>query len=578
MRELIVDSFAGGGGASTGIERALGISPDIAINHDAVALAMHAANHPDTLHLPHNIWKVDPLNVCAGKPVGMLWASPDCKHFSKAKGGKPVEKSIRDLAWVVVRWARQVRPRVIFLENVEEFATWGPLGDDARPCPLRKGEEFKRWVGELKRLGYKVEWRELRACDYGAPTIRKRLFLIARRDGLPIVWPAATHGDPKSEAVKFGALLPWRSAAEIINWSLPCPSIFLSPADVARLWQDHRLRVIRPLKPNTMQRIAKGVFRYVLDASEPFIVPVTHAGDARVNGIGEPLRTQTTAKRGEHAIVTPFVTKFNGGATGHDARSPLHTITSHYSASHPAGASPLGLVVPHLMTMRNAEKPHTAADEPMHTITAGGAHPALVTAFLAKHYGDTGQRPGSPMTEPVSTITAQDHNAVVSAGLLNLKGSDRRGSSIVSPVAAITAQGKHLAEVRAFLIKYHRDGGQHASPAEPMPTIDTRDRIGIVTVQGIEYQIVDIGMRMLTARERFNAQGFPADYKIDLDVPRVNKRTGKTELKPITGDQQGRMVGNSVSPIMAEVLVAANFAPRDLVEPDAGEFQLEAAE
>lgn len=213
MREIIVDSFAGGGGASTGIELALGVSPDIAINHDAIALAMHAANHPETLHLPHNIWKVDPLAVCGKRPVGLLWASPDCKHFSKAKGGKPVEKSIRDLAWVVVRWARQVAPRIIILENVEEFQTWGPLGEDGRPCPVRKGATFKTWVGELKRLGYKVEWRELRACDYGAPTIRKRLFLVARRDGERIAWPEPTHGNPKSEAVKSGKLQPWRSSA-----------------------------------------------------------------------------------------------------------------------------------------------------------------------------------------------------------------------------------------------------------------------------------------------------------------------------------------------------------------------------
>jgi len=616
MHEIIVDSFAGGGGASAGIELAVGRAPDIAINHDAIALAMHLANHPTTRHLSNDIWKVDPREACAGRPVGLLWASPDCKHFSKAKGGKTVEKKIRDLAWVVVRWARLVQPRVIMLENVEEFATWGPLGANGRPCPDRKGFTFRRWVGKLKSLGYQVEHRELRACDYGAPTIRKRLFLIARRDGLPIVWPAPTHGDPKSEAVKSGRLLPWRAAAEIIDWSLPCPSIFLTPAEVAQLWQDHRIRVIRPLKPNTMARIAKGIDRYVINAAEPFIVPITHARDDRVNGIKEPLRTQTTAHRGEHALVTPFVTKFNGKSTGHDAREPLHTITSAHSDDHPGGASPLGLVTPFmvprygeragqeprtrsieepmpvvvpagneasliapvLVQNNHGEKPAAGADEPARTITTQGNRISLCAAFLAKHYGDAGQRPGSPMPEPVSTITAQDHNAVVSAGLMTLKGSDRRASAIEAPVPTITAQGKHIAEVRAFLIKYHRDGGQLATPAAPLPTIDTTDRIGIVTVQGIEYQIVDIGMRMLTARERFNAQGFPPGYIIELDVPRVEKRTGKTNMKRITGDQQGRMVGNSVSPVMAEALVTANFAPRDVAPRGADEFRREAAE
>jgi DNA (cytosine-5)-methyltransferase 1 len=275
MAEIIVDSFAGGGGASTGIEIALGRSPDIAINHDAVALAMHEVNHPATKHLTSDIWSVDPLTATGGRPVGLLWASPDCKHFSKAKGGKPVEKKIRGLAWVVVHWANVVSPRVIILENVEEFSTWGPLGADNKPCPVQKGVIFRRWLSELEGLGYAVEWRELRACDYGAPTIRKRLFLIARRDGLPIVWPDQTHGDPKSDAVKQGRLKPWRTAAEIIDWSLPCPSIFATSAEIMA---EYGLRAVRPLQAATMARIAKGVKRYVLDAARPFIVNLTHQG------------------------------------------------------------------------------------------------------------------------------------------------------------------------------------------------------------------------------------------------------------------------------------------------------------
>jgi DNA (cytosine-5)-methyltransferase 1 len=296
--EIIVDSFAGGGGASTGIEIALGRSPDIAINHDATALAMHEVNHPATKHLTSDIWSVDPREVVGSAPVGLLWASPDCKHFSKAKGGKPVSKNIRSLAWVVVHWANTVRPRVIMLENVEEFQDWGPLGEDDKPCPLRKGQTFKRWVGQLKRLGYAVEWRELRACDYGAPTIRKRLFLIARRDGRPIVWPEPSHGDPKSEAVKTGRLKPWRTAAGIIDWSLPCPSIFDSAEEI---FAKYGLRAVRPLQPATMARIAKGVKRYVLDAVRPFIIRTDMASWSPRNGVhggDEPIRIGDDGKNG----------------------------------------------------------------------------------------------------------------------------------------------------------------------------------------------------------------------------------------------------------------------------------------
>jgi DNA (cytosine-5)-methyltransferase 1 len=271
MRELIIDSFAGGGGASTGITAALGRSPDYAINHDREALAMHAANHPETIHLSKNIWQVDPMEVVGRRPVGLAWFSPDCKHFSKAKGGRPVKREIRDLAWTVVLWAKRVRPRVILLENVEEFADWGPLviTDEGqwRPCPERRGATFKRWVGELRRLGYRVEWRELRACDYGAPTIRKRLFLIARRDGKKIIWPTPTHAAPNDRDVIAGRKLPWRTAAEIIDWSLPCHSIFLTRAE------GRAVGVNRPLAEATMTRIAKGVKRYVLDAAQPFVIP-----------------------------------------------------------------------------------------------------------------------------------------------------------------------------------------------------------------------------------------------------------------------------------------------------------------
>ncbi|SCX40602.1 DNA cytosine methyltransferase [Nitrosospira sp. Nsp1] len=319
--ELIIDNFAGGGGASTGIELALGRHVDIAINHDPEAVAMHAANHPQTRHYCESVWEIDPLAVTQGRPVGLVWLSPDCKHFSKAKGGKPVEKSIRGLAWVALRWIAKTKPRVLMLENVEEFVTWGPLvaGPDGKlyPCPKRKGRDFIAFCNAMRRHGYDVEYRELRACDYGAPTIRKRLVLIARCDGQPISWPDPTHGDPKSPAVKAKRLKPWRTAAECIDWSIPCPSIFERK---------------RPLADATCRRIAKGIVRYVVNAHRPFIVPVTHQGSDRVESIDEPMRTITGAHRGEKALATACITRIghNGGNGDYSntADEPLRTIVS----------------------------------------------------------------------------------------------------------------------------------------------------------------------------------------------------------------------------------------------------------
>ena len=311
MTELVIDNFAGGGGASTGIEQAIGRSVDIAINHDPEALAMHEANHPRTRHYCEDVFAIDPAMACKGRSVGLAWFSPDCKHFSKAKGGKPVNKKIRGLAWVAVKWGATVKPRIIILENVEEFQTWGPLLRDGLPCPMRKGHIFRRFVGELEKLGYKVEWKVLRACDYGAPTIRKRLFLIARRDGERIIWPEPTHGEGQG-------LQPYNTAADCIDWSIPCPSIF-----------DRK----RPLAENTLRRIAKGIQRYVLDAAKPFIVPIAHYnGSTTVHDIDEPLRTITAhPKGGSHAIVVPsFVTYYGSGSgtTGRDLREPTPTVTT----------------------------------------------------------------------------------------------------------------------------------------------------------------------------------------------------------------------------------------------------------
>ncbi|HVY12338.1 MAG TPA: DNA cytosine methyltransferase, partial [Alphaproteobacteria bacterium] len=343
---LIIDNFAGGGGASTGIEAALGRAVDIAINHDAEAVAMHKANHPATHHLCQSVWRADPQDVAGGRPIDLAWFSPDCKHFSKAKGGKPVEKNIRDLAWVVVHWARRVRPRVIMRENVEECQDWGPLILNAEgktiPDPARRGETFVLWMHALKKCGYKLEWRELRACDYGTPTIRKRFFMIARCDGVPIAWPEKTHGDPKSEAVKEGRLLPWRTAAECIDWNIPCPSIFGRK---------------RPLAENTLRRIAKGIQRYVIEAKQPFIVNLTHTGSDRVEPVTEPLRTTTCAHRGEKAIVTPYVARVAHGERDksgkkrgqgqHAVDAPLPTVT----------ASPeFAVIAPTLIQMGNGER------------------------------------------------------------------------------------------------------------------------------------------------------------------------------------------------------------------------------
>ncbi|MDQ7745409.1 DNA cytosine methyltransferase [Hydrogenophaga pseudoflava] len=543
--ELVVDLFAGGGGASTGIELAIGRHVDIAINHDPEAVSLHEANHPQTRHFVSDVFEVDPHAVCGDQPVGLLWASPDCKHFSKAKGGKPVSKKIRSLAWVVVKWAAAVRPRVICLENVEEFQTWGPLGPDNRPCPQRKGQTFQRWKRQLERMGYVVEHRELRACDYGAPTIRKRLFLVARCDGQPIVWPEATHGAPDSLPVRQKKLKPWRTAAECIDWSVPAPSIFERE---------------RPLADATCRRIAKGIMRYVVDAAEPFIVhgaapfltEHANASTQRTFPADEPLRTQVAQVKGGHfALVAPTLVQ-----TGYGERE---------------GQAPRALDL----------------GKPLGTVVAGQKH-ALVQAFLAKHY--TGVV-GSDLNDPMATVTSVDHHSLVAAHLVHMghgeqcsKGKKRwsdgtrdvaaplntvtassvpagvitshlcklRGDNVGSgtdePLHTISAQGTHHADVRAFLVKYYGTD-QDPQLAEPLHTVTTKDRFGIVTVKGEPYAIVDIGLRMLTPRELYRAQGFPESYAIDKGA----------DGRPLTKTAQVRMCGNSVCPPLARALVAANY-------------------
>jgi DNA (cytosine-5)-methyltransferase 1 len=536
-----VDNFAGGGGASTGLEAA-GYQVHVAINHDPEAVAMHAANHPLARHHCQSVWSIDPLEavtwedddgVTRAHPVRSAWFSPDCKHFSKAKGGKPVEKNIRDLAWVVHHWIERLgpalRPAIIRLENVEEFRTWGPLAEDGRPCPKAKGKTFDQWVAKLRRAGYRVEWRELRACDYGAPTSRKRLFLKARCDGQKIRWPRPTHGKPGSPAVLAGKLLPWRTAAEIIDWSIPC------------------FERARPLKDATCRRIAAGIMRYVINAPHPFIVPVTNSGwkPATTWPTDEPLRTITTAKGGEYAVVTPYFAALThqGDKRTYPPQKPLPTVTG-------ANRGEIALIAPHVMTMRNSGKPHTAANEPTHTVTAGGAHQYLVAAFMAQHNGGVvGRQADAPLSTIVHRGTQQQ---LVASHIVKLRGTSKDGQPVDTPLHTISAGGLHHAEVRAFLVKYY-GAAQHGQELhDPLHSVTAKARFGLVTVTiaGEEFAIVDIGMRMLTPRELFAAQGFPPDYVID---PIVNG-------KPLTKTAQVRMCGNSVSPVMAEAIARVDAA------------------
>jgi DNA (cytosine-5)-methyltransferase 1 len=556
QHELIVDNFAGGGGASCGIELALGRHVDHAINHDPEAVAMHAMNHPQTEHHCESVWDVKPLELTGGRPVGLAWFSPDCKHFSKAKGGKPRDKKIRGLAWVAMRWAAVVRPRVIILENVEEFQTWGPVLADGTPCPKRKGDTFRSFVRQLQEKGYAVEWRELRACDFGAPTIRKRLFLIARCDGKPIVWPEPTHGAPGSAGVLAKRLKPWRTAAECIDWTIACPSIF----DRKRWSKSKKAWVpAPPLAEATQRRIARGLRRYVIDAAKPFVVTLSH-GEGKpgaskrwgsgARSIDDPFQTVTA--NSSYAVVTPHLTKFRTGSTGSDLRDPVPTITAG-PKENPAGAPhALGLIMPTLVQTGYGERPGQAPrapglDKPLGTVVAGGAKHALVPAFLAKHYGGNYEGPGVSLTDPASTITTTDHHALVSSHMVKMYGTTT-GSEAAAPMPTVTSGGNHIGEVRAFLVKYYSEGGQDQDCRDPMHTIPTKDRLGLVTVAGEQYQIADIGMRMLEPHELYAAQGFPSSYVI---APVINGRR-------LPKHAQVRMCGNSVSPPMAAALVRAN--------------------
>ncbi|PJJ99977.1 DNA (cytosine-5-)-methyltransferase [Lysobacteraceae bacterium NML75-0749] len=493
-RELLVDLFAGGGGASTGIEQALGRHVDVAINHDPEAIALHTVNHPQTRHYIADVFEVDPLEATQGRPVGLLWASPSCTHFSRARGGVPVSKQLRSLGWVVVRWAAKVRPRVIMCENVAEWQDWGPVVN-GQPCPRRKGRTFQQWVGSLRALGYRVEWRELRACDYGAPTIRKRLFLVARCDSEPIIWPEPTHGPGRQ---------PYHTAAECIDWSIPCPSIFERK---------------RPLAEATCRRIAKGIVRHVIEAAKPFIAPLR--GTSSAHGLAEPLST-INAQGTHHALIAP-------------------TLIAIDNQSSRAGSF--------------------SATDPLKTIVTENRH-ALVSAFLAKHY--TGVI-GSDLREPIGTVTSVDHHSLVTANLIHMgHGEGRSGKArfshgvrdIREPLNTITASGGTAGLVHAFLLKYYGNEQDGTQINEPLHTIPTHDRFGLVLVHGQPYQIVDIGLRMLAPHELYQAQGFPPNYIINH----------RDDGSPITKTAQVRMCGNSVCPPVAQALVAANYSSAEMLQ------------
>lgn len=593
-RELFIDNFAGGGGASTGIEMAIGRSVDIAINHDPDAIAMHKANHPNTKHYCEDVWQVDPCEACAGHPVALAWFSPDCKHFSRAKGGKPVDKNIRGLAWVAIKWAYYTRPRCIMLENVPEIQTWGPLGADSRPQKGRAGETFNGFVLALSTgiskthpafpemcdaleintesdmattlthgLGYDVEYRTLKSCDFGAPTTRTRFYLIARCDGKKIVWPEPTHAPRGSKAVENGKKLPYRTAAECIDWSIPAASIFERK---------------KPLAENTLRRIARGIQKFVIDNPEPFIVSVNHSGDAfRGQNINEPLHT-VTAKHG-YGVITPTIMCNNENNVGASVKTPLPTVTTG-NRNYLVATS----VVPIGYGERDGQKPRTnSIEEPLGTVVANSKHylvaPTLIQyhsetaknemrgqeldeplmtqdtsnryalscAHIMKNYAGYYKGHGSKVDDPLGTVTAKDHNSLVTAHIMTMRNNEV-GQKADEPLKTVCCNGLHHAEVQAFLIKYFSNGA--AKPVdEPLDTITTKDRFAVVTIHGEEYVITDIKMRMLQPRELFNAQGFPKDYIIDTDA----------DGRPYPKSKQVARCGNAVTPPVPTALVRANL-------------------
>ena len=591
MRELFVDNFAGGGGASTGIEMAIGHSVDIAINHDPDAIAMHKANHPATRHYCEDVWQVDPAEACAGSPVALAWFSPDCKHFSRAKGGKPVDKNIRGLAWVAIKWAYTVRPKVLMLENVPEIQTWGPLDENGKPLKERAGETFEGFILALtsgipathpayremcdalsinpmsetaqrlqKGLGYEVQHRVLKSCDYGAPTTRTRFYLIARCDGRPIVWPKSTHAPKDSADVKAGKKLPYHTAAECIDWSIPAQSIFERK---------------KPLAENTLRRIARGIQKFVIDNPEPFIINYKFNNEPK--SANEPLSTVTAVNN--HYLVTPTIMCNNTNNVGASLKEPLPTVTTG-NRNYLVAPS----IVPIGYGEREGQAPRVSkVDEPLGTVVTSGKHylvaPTLIqyhsetgkdevrgqevseplmtvdtspryalsVAHIMKNYAGGYKGAGSAADAPLGTVTAKDHNSLVTVHIMTMR-NNMDGQPVDEPLSTVSCSGAHHAEVQAFLVKYFSNGAAK-SVNEPLDTVTTKDRFALVTIHGEEYIITDIKMRMLQPRELFNAQGFPADYIIDHDAD------GHSYVK----SKQVARCGNAVTPPVPAALVRANL-------------------
>ena len=545
LDEIIVDNFAGGGGASTGMELATGRVVDIAINHDPDAILMHKTNHPHTTHYQASVWDVDPVEVCAGRPVGLAWFSPDCKHFSKAKGGKPVDKSIRGLAWIALRWAGTVRPRVIILENVEEFQTWGPVRR-GKPVKSKKGQTFQKFVRQLYALGYDVQWRELVAADYGAPTTRKRFFLIARCDGRAIIWPEATHASRDSQEVKNGEKLPWRSASEIIDWSLPCPSIFDTRETIKA---KYGLTAQRPLRPNTLRRVARGVDKFVIQSANPFIIPVGYGerkGQApRVHDAEEPLPTAVGVAK--HGVVQPYMVQVNhaGDFRGQSLKEPVQTITAKLGE---------GLVCPAMIQYHTEQTERVRGQgvtDPIMTIDAANRY-GVAAPTLVKYYSV--EKQGQDVAAPLHTITTKDREGLAISHLVKLHHNDV-GGPVDGPLATITAEGTHHGlvvtrvekmapgadlqrwpQIRALLNEYC---GYHLA----------NDEVLLFLIGGVWYYMADIGLRMLSPKELYRANGFPPDYIIDRDY----------EGHEYGRSKQVARCGNAVPPPFATALVRANL-------------------
>ena len=573
--EIIIDSFAGGGGASTGIELALGRIVNAAINHDPAAIRMHEANHPYTEHYQASVWDVNPETVCRGRPVALAWFSPDCKHFSKAKGAALVDRKIRGLAWIALRWAAKVRPRVIILENVEEFQTWGPVRK-GKPVKKLAGTTFQKFVGQLRALGYTVEWRELVAADYGAPTTRRRLVLIARCDGRAIVWPERTHAPRDSAEVRSGKLLPWRSAAEIIDWSLPCPSIFSTKDEIH---ERYGISAVRPLADNTMRRIIRGVDKFTIKSGAPFIVECNHSGGGHVTDSQEPCKTITAKHTGGicRPVLTPLTMTNTSNSVGAPVFAPMNTVRTgggggqmllspsliqyHTEKTESARAAGLdkpvctvdasnryGLTCVNLVEYYSGGRP-LDAQEPMHTVTSHDRE-AVVAVHVVKYYsGVDGEKAG----EPLPTVTAIDHNAVCAAHVVKYK-RDEVGTRPSEPLPTQTAGGV-FGCCKAVLCKIGTSERLYYWPQ--IRDLLNRycgyalgtDDLLLLSIGGVLYYIADIGLRMLSPRELYNAMGFPPDYIIDHDAAG----------KPYPKTQQVARCGNAVCPPMAAAVVAANL-------------------